>query len=156
MTRRRRCPTFERFVLEVFAGDSEMVAFIQRAVGWSLTGVVEERALFFLYGEQGKNGKSTLIETIMNLLGVCGETSFGYARKVTADTFMKSRNHDDNQRKAATLAGPRFICTSEVSEEQRLNEQLIKDITGGDTLEAQEAIPGSLHLQASVQGLDVR
>jgi putative DNA primase/helicase len=65
-----------------------MAAFIQRAVGWSLTGVVEERALFFLYGEQGKNGKSTLIETIMNLLGVCGETSFGYARKVTADTFM--------------------------------------------------------------------
>ena len=65
-------------------------------------------------------------------------TSFGYARKVTADTFMKSRNQDDNQRKAATLAGPRFICTSEVSEEQRLNEQLIKDITGGDTLEARK------------------
>ncbi|HYQ90983.1 MAG TPA: phage/plasmid primase, P4 family [Candidatus Competibacteraceae bacterium] len=132
------CPTFGRFLLEVFAGDSEMVAFIQRGVGWSLTGVVEERALFFLYGERGKNGKSTLIETIMNLLGVCGETSFGYARKVTADTFMKSRNQDDNQRKAATLAGPRFICTSEVSEEQRLNEQLIKDITGGDTLEARK------------------
>lgn len=132
------CPTFERFLLEVFAGDADMVAFIQRGVGWSLTGVVEERALFFLYGERGKNGKSTLIETIMNLLGVCGETSFGYARKVTADTFMKSRNQDDNQRKAATLAGPRFICTSEVSEEQRLNEQLIKDITGGDTLEARK------------------
>ena len=132
------CPTFERFILEVFSGDNEMVAFIQRAVGWSLTGVVEERALFFLFGEKGKNGKSTLIETLMNLLGTCGETSFGYARKVTADTFMKSRNHDDNQRKAATLAGPRFICTSEVSEEQRLNEQLIKDITGGDTLEARK------------------
>lgn len=132
------CPTFERFLLEVFSGDSEMVAFIQRGIGWSLTGVVEERALFFLYGEHGKNGKSTLIETIMSLLGVCGETSFGYARKVTADTFMKSRNQDDNQRKAATLAGPRFICTSEVSEEQRLNEQLIKDITGGDTLEARK------------------
>lgn len=132
------CPTFERFLLEVFAGDTEMVAFIQRGVGWSLTGVVEERALFFLFGAKGKNGKSTFIETIMNLLGVCGETSFGYARKVTADTFMKSRNYDDNQRKAATLAGPRFICTSEVSEEQRLNEQLIKDITGGDTLEARK------------------
>ncbi len=60
----------------------------------------------------------------------------GYSRKVTADTFMKSRNHDDNQRKAATLAGPRFVCTSEVAEEHRLNEQLIKDITGGDTIEA--------------------
>ena len=132
------CPTWQRFLLEVFADDQEMVAFIQRAVGWSLTGVVKERALFFLYGENGKNGKSTCVETIMKLVGICGESSYGYSRKVTADTFMKSKNHDDNQRKAATLAGPRFICTSEVAEEHRLNEQLIKDITGGDTIEARK------------------
>ncbi len=130
------CPTWQRFLLEVFAGDQEMVSFIQRAIGWSLTGVVKERALFFLYGENGKNGKSTLVETVQKLIGICGENTFGYARKVTADTFMKSKNHDDNQRKAATLAGPRFVCTSEVAEEHRLNEQLIKDITGGDTIEA--------------------
>lgn len=130
------CPTWERFLLEVFAGDQDLVSFIQRAIGWSLTGVVKERALFFLYGESGKNGKSTCVETIMKLVGICGESSYGYSRKVTADTFMKSKNHDDNQRKAATLAGPRFVCTSEVAEEHRLNEQLIKDITGGDTIEA--------------------
>jgi putative DNA primase/helicase len=129
------CPTFERFIAEVFAGDAEMVAFIQRAIGWSLTGVVKERALFFLYGNAGKNGKTTLIEAVMKLCGNSGETSYGYGRKVGADTFMRSKNSDDNQRKAATLAGPRFICTSEVDEEHRLNEQLIKDITGGDTLE---------------------
>ena len=130
------CPTWQRFLSDVFAGDQDLVAFIQRAIGWSLTGVVQERALFFLYGENGKNGKSTLVETMMKLVGICGESSYGYSRKVTADTFMKSRNHDDNQRKAATLAGPRFVCTSEVAEEHRLNEQLIKDITGGDTIEA--------------------
>ena len=130
-----RCPTWERFLLEVFAGDAEMVAFIQRSVGWSLTGVVKERALFFLYGDTGRNGKTTLVEVLMKLFGVCGESSYGYGRKVGADTFMKSKNHEDNQRKAATLAGPRFICTSEVDEEHRLNEQLIKDITGGDTIE---------------------
>lgn len=129
------CPTWERFLLEVFAGDVGMVAFIQRAIGWSLTGVVKERALFFLYGNSGKNGKTTLVEVIMKLVGTCGESSYGYGRKVGADTFMRSKNHEDNQRKAATLAGPRFICTSEVDEEHRLNEQLIKDITGGDTLE---------------------
>ena len=130
-----RCPTWERFLFEVFAGDRDMVAFIQRAVGWSLTGVVKERALFFLYGDTGKNGKTTLVEAIMKLVGACGETNYGYGRKVGADTFMKSKNPEDNQRKAATLAGPRFVCTSEVDEEHRLNEQLIKDITGGDTLE---------------------
>ncbi len=130
-----RCPTWERFLLEVFAGDRDLVAFIQRAVGWSLTGVVKERALFFLYGDTGKNGKTTLVETLMKLVGASGEASYGYGRKVGADTFMKSKNPEDNQRKAATLAGPRFVCTSEVDEEHRLNEQLIKDITGGDTLE---------------------
>ena len=129
------CPTWERFLSEVFAGDADLVAFIQRAVGWSLTGVVKERALFFLYGDTGKNGKTTLVEAIMKLVGACGESSYGYGRKVGADTFMKSKNPEDNQRKAATLAGPRFVCTSEVDEEHRLNEQLIKDITGGDTIE---------------------
>ena len=129
------CPTWLRFLSEVFAGDMDMVAFIQRAVGWSLTGVVKERALFFLYGDSGKNGKTTMVETIMKLVGACGESSYGYGRKVSADTFMKSKNTEDNQRKAASLAGPRFVCTSEVDEEHRLNEQLIKDITGGDTLE---------------------
>lgn len=129
------CPNWERFLSEVFAGDTDLVAFIQRAVGWSLTGVVKERALFFLYGDTGKNGKTTLVEAIMKLVGVCGESSYGYGRKVGADTFMKSKNPEDNQRKAATLAGPRFVCTSEVDEEHRLNEQLIKDITGGDTIE---------------------
>jgi len=129
------CPTWERFLFEVFAGDTDLVAFIQRAVGWSLTGVVKERALFFLYGDTGKNGKTTLIETILKLVGISGESSYGYGRKVGADTFMKSKNAEDNQRKAATLAGPRFVCTSEVDEEHRLNEQLIKDITGGDTIE---------------------
>ena len=129
------CPNWLRFLSEVFSGDSTMVEFIQRAVGWSLTGVVKERALFFLYGDTGKNGKTTMVETIMKLVGTCGESSYGYGRKVSADTFMKSKNTEDNQRKAATLAGPRFVCTSEVDEEHRLNEQLVKDITGGDTLE---------------------
>lgn len=129
------CPIWERFLSEVFAGDAEMVAFIQRALGWSLTGVVKERALFFLHGHAGKNGKTTMVEAIMKLVGNYGESCYGYGRKVGAETFMKSRNMEDNQRKAATLAGPRFICTSEVDEEHRLNEQLIKDITGGDTIE---------------------
>lgn len=129
------CPTWEHFLAEVFAGDADMVAFIQRAVGWSLTGVVKERALFFLYGDTGKNGKTTMVEAIMKIVGNYGESCYGYGRKVGAETFMKSRNMEDNQRKAATLAGPRFVCTSEVDEEHRLNEQLIKDITGGDTIE---------------------
>jgi putative DNA primase/helicase len=130
------CPTWERFLFEVFARDRTMVEFIQRAFGWSLTGVVQERALFFLYGAQGHNGKTTMVETMRDLLGTYGEESFGYARKVDVTTFMKSKNHEDNLRKAAQLTGARFVYSSEIDEEHRLNEQLIKDMTGGDTLEA--------------------
>jgi putative DNA primase/helicase len=130
------CPTWERFMDEVFAGDATMVKFIQRAIGWCLTGVVQERALFLLYGAQGHNGKTTLVEVVRDLLGTSGEESFGYARKVDVMTFMKSKNYEDNLRKAAQLAGARFVYSSEIAEEHRLNEQLIKDMTGGDTLEA--------------------
>jgi putative DNA primase/helicase len=130
------CPAWEKFLREVFADDMELVAFMQRATGWCLTGVVRDRALFFLHGEQGHNGKTTLVETIRDLLGTVGEESFGYARKVDVTTFMKSKNYEDNLRKAAQLTGARFVYSSEIDEEHRLNEQLVKDMTGGDTIEA--------------------
>ena len=130
------CPTWETFLHEVFDEDTELVAFLQRAIGWCLTGVVRDRALFFLHGDQGHNGKTTLVETVRDLLGTVGEESFGYARKVDVTTFMKSKNYEDNLRKAAQLTGARFVYSSEIDEEHRLNEQLIKDMTGGDTIEA--------------------
>ena len=130
------CPRWEHFLEEVFPGDSVMIKFLQRAIGWSLTGVVRERALFFLYGKTGWNGKTTIVETVKELLGGCGEEEVGYARKVDVGTFMKSKNAEENQRKMAGLVAPRFVYTSEVGEGQRLNEQLVKDITGGDTVEA--------------------
>ena len=130
------CPTWETFLLEVFAGDAEMVAFMRRAIGSSLTGIVQDRALFLLYGPQGHNGKTTTVEAVRDLLGTSGEEGFGYARKVDVMTFMKSKNYEDNLRKAAQLAGTRFVYSSEIDEEHRLNEQLIKDMTGGDTMEA--------------------
>lgn len=130
------CPTWEAFLQEVFASDTAMVAFIQRGLGSSLTSIVQDRALFFLYGEQGHNGKTTLVEAFRDLLGASGEESFGYARKVDVMTFMKSKNYEDNLRKAAQLTGARFVYSSEIDEEHRLNEQLIKDMTGGDTMEA--------------------
>jgi putative DNA primase/helicase len=130
------CPTWTQFLREVFAGDQSMVDFLQRAIGSSLTGVVQDRALFLLYGAQGHNGKTTLVEVLRDLLGTSGEEGFGYARKVDVMTFMKSKNYEDNLRKAAQLAGARFVYSSEIDEEHRLNEQLIKDMTGGDTMEA--------------------
>jgi putative DNA primase/helicase len=130
------CPIFRRFINEVFDGDPQMVAFIQRAFGACLTGIVRDRALFFLYGNTGYNGKTTIVEAFRDLLGTIGEGTFGYARKVDISTFMKSNHYNDNLRKTAQLVGARYIYGGEIDEEHRLNEQLIKDITGGDTIEA--------------------
>jgi P4 family phage/plasmid primase-like protien len=129
------CPKWEKFLKAVFADDMDMVAFIQRAMGYSLTGVVRERVLFFLYGPTGWNGKTTMVETFAKLIGFCDDTSAGYARKVDIGTFMRSRNEDDNQRKVVVVDGARFVYTSEVGQGQRLNAQLVKDITGKDTLQ---------------------
>jgi putative DNA primase/helicase len=132
------CPKWEVFLLQVFKNDQAMVDFMQRIIGWSLTGIVQERALFFLYGPTGWNGKTTVVETIKELLGSCGEEDdeVGYARKVDVNTFMVGKNVEENQRKMASLIGPRFVFTTEVDASHRLNERLIKDITGGDTVEA--------------------
>jgi Family of unknown function (DUF5906) len=124
-----------------------MVDFLQRAIGASLTGIVQDRALFLLYGAQGHNGKTTLVEVIRDLLGTSGEEGFGYARKVDVMTFMKSKNYEDNLRKAAQLAGARFVYSSEIDEEHRLNEQLIKDMTGGDTMEARRLYKEAFNFQ---------
>ncbi len=129
------CPTIGRFMHEMFNGDTAMVAFIQRAIGSTLTGIVRDKAIFFLYGPTANNGKTTLVELILDLLGVASDTQAGYGRKVNINVFTESKDLDDSQRKTAQLAGPRFVCGSEVGERARLDEQLIKDITGLDSLE---------------------
>jgi P4 family phage/plasmid primase-like protien len=130
------CPVWNTFLDEVFEGDAELLDFMQKGIGSCLTGVVRDRALFFLYGEGGHNGKTTLVEAIRDVLGTAGEESFGYARKVDIATFMRSKNYDDNLRKMVQLVGTRFVYSSEIGDDHRLNEQLLKDMTGGDTVEA--------------------
>ena len=63
-----KCPNFDKFIKEVFGGDGELISWIQRAFGYSLTGSVQEQVLFICYGT-GANGKSTLLETISKILG---------------------------------------------------------------------------------------
>ena len=67
--RNASCPLFEKFLAQVVP-DEKVRAFLQRALGYSLTGITEEQCFFFLYGP-GSNGKSTLIETLSALMGHC-------------------------------------------------------------------------------------
>lgn len=121
------CPTWERFLDRVLAGDGDLAAFLQRAVGYSLTGLTTEQVLLILYGA-GANGKTTFVSTIMALLG-------DYAQQAPADTFLE-RRRDGIPNDLARMRGARLVAAAELSEGRRLNEALVKRMTGGDRIAA--------------------
>lgn len=111
------------FLNEIFAGDEEVVAFMQRLAGYALTGKTTEHKLFFLYGT-GRNGKSVFMDTLMKIWG-------DYARKAAAKTFLNTtgEKHDTG---LADLRGRRLVIGSELPKGKTWDEALIKDLTGGD------------------------
>jgi len=121
------CPTWDGFIARITGGDAALGAFLARAVGYSLSGATAEQCLFFLYG-RGANGKSTFIETVIALLGDLGH-------KARAQALMvEERGGVPNE--IAALAGRRLVVASELADGGRLNEGLVKDLTGGDTMSA--------------------
>lgn len=119
------CPRFEQFVDDIFEGNSELISFVRRAIGYSLTGSTSEQCLFIMIGD-GANGKSTFVNVIKHLLGTYGTTA-------AAQTLIAqggSSIGDD----LVDLARSRFISVSETEEGQSLAEAKIKQMTGGDTL----------------------
>jgi putative DNA primase/helicase len=99
-----RCPKWLHFLSEVMGGDAEMICFLQRAVGYTLTGLTVEQCLFFLYGI-GANGKSVFLEILKSLTG-------GYGVVASTQSLMVSQQQsipDD----IARLAGCRFVAMGE-------------------------------------------
>lgn len=114
-----------KFLSEVCNGDMELVRYLQKCVGYSLTGSTREQCAFFLYGI-GNNGKSTFLETLSDMLGT-------YAANAQPDTLMTKRDGMGNgiNSDIARLKSARFVTTEEPSEGVRLNEGLVKQLTGG-------------------------
>jgi len=101
--------------------------FMQRAVGYALTGDVGEQCLFVMWGT-GANGKSTFVETLHALLG-------DYAQKAEMRTLLH-RDTDTVRNDLARLRGARLVSAVEIGRGKRLNEELVKELTGGDTITA--------------------
>lgn len=120
-------PRWERFLDEIFAGDQELVHFVQRAAGYSLTGDTSAQVFFLLHGT-GENGKSTFLEALRALLG-------DYAQQAPADTFLE-RKYQGIPNDVARLQGARFVTATETGENRRLDETLVKRMTGGDRITA--------------------
>ncbi len=121
------CPLWEAFLLRVMGGRTHLVSFLQRAVGYSLTGHTNEQVLFLLYGT-GANGKSTFLETIRTLLA-------DYAAITDFTTFLK-REGEGARNDLARLVGTRFVSAVEAEAGKPLAEALVKQLTGGDTITA--------------------
>jgi len=120
-------PVFERFMLEIFKGDIELVRFMQRALGYCLTGDRREQVLLFAHGD-GANAKSTFIDLVRKLTG-------SYATNLPADELMAGRN-EKHKTGIASLRGRRLAVSSELEEGQFWNESLLKSLTGDETMSA--------------------
>lgn len=122
------CPTWLGFLNDIMLGDQKMIDFLQRAIGYTLTGDVREQALFFMYGG-GSNGKSTFINALMGLLGQ-------YSMKAPTEMIMQKYGGPSIPNDVAKLPGARLVVVAELEEGRKLAESLIKDMTGGDPMTA--------------------
>ena len=115
------------FLERVTGNDLELINFLQRMVGYCLTGSTREHALFFLYGT-GANGKSVFINTISALLG-------DYAMTAPMSTFVASKTEQHPTELAGSM-GARLVCAVETQQGRRWDEPKLKMLTGGDRISA--------------------
>jgi putative DNA primase/helicase len=126
--RNATAPRWAEFLIEVFNGDLETIGYIQRAVGYSLTGSTREQCFFLLCGP-GANGKSTFLETIIKLMGTQAATA-------AFSAFLVQSNQGGPRNDLAALCGSRFVKAAEAEHQARLDETVLKMLTGEDTISA--------------------
>ncbi|MFC1965194.1 phage/plasmid primase, P4 family, partial [Chloroflexota bacterium] len=118
---------WESFLARIFSDNTELIAYIQRALGYSITGDQSEQVFFFCYGA-GFNGKSTLLNAIRRIVG-------NYATQVPPTAFMVDRSKRGGPDEAiASLKNKRLVCSTELEDGQRLSVSLVKRMTGGEPL----------------------
>ncbi len=117
-----KCPRWELFIDEIFKGDKEIIEYVHKALGYSITGDQSEQAAFFCYGS-GANGKSVMFRTIRDILGDYGHDS---------PASLLQRHYSGNTNDVAATECKRFLVSSETLSTSKLNEQRIKRWTGGE------------------------
>lgn len=123
-----RLALWDQFLEESTGGSAELIGFLQRAVGYSLTGDTREEKLFFVHGPP-RAGKSTFLDALRAILG-------DYASVADFETFIKKKNDSGPRQDIARLRGVRFVASIETDEGKELAEGLVKMLTGGDTITA--------------------
>lgn len=122
------CPLWESFLLRAFSGSQEMVAYMQRLVGYCLTGTVGENAMPVNFGT-GANGKSTFAAVLQAILG-------SYAGAMEPGLLLARKSGESHPTGLADLFGKRLVFAVESQSDNALNESLVKQLTGGDRIKA--------------------
>ena len=122
-----QCPQFVSFIDQVTGNDKQLAKYLQRMVGYCLTGLTVEQCLFFFYGK-GANGKSTFLNVIKALVGA------DLAKQTPTETLMVKRTSATND--IARLQNVRIVIANEVEDGALLAESLIKNMTGGEAMAA--------------------
>lgn len=115
------CPIYEKFAKETFGDD--LLKYVERAVGYSLTGITREKCLFIIHGKTD-TGKTTFLESVLAMFG-------DYATRISVETLMAKTRDSTQQEDIADLFGVRFAVTSETEDGQRMAEALVKRQTQG-------------------------
>lgn len=132
ISREIKCERWEKFIDEITENDKEKADFLQRALGYSMLGVSNEECMFILHGKTTRNGKSTLLNTIETMLG-------DYAKVAPVGMICRGDRQKDAEAASPTLAGlkgKRFVTMSESNEYGKLDEEKIKQLTGGENISA--------------------
>jgi putative DNA primase/helicase len=122
------CPRWDKFLSEIFDNNQELISFIKKAVGYTLTGSTIEQVMFILYGD-GRNGKSVFLDIIGEIMG-------DYAQHVQPQTIMNKKFASNSSSDLARIDGARFVTTTESNYGSKLDEGLVKQLTGGDKVAA--------------------
>lgn len=121
-------PVWHAFLRRVTNNNQDLIAFLQRAAGYALTGDTSEHCLFFLHGD-GRNGKSVFVEALEYIMG-------DYGSVARPELLMAKNQGDTIPNEIAALAGVRYVSTTETESGKRMAESMLKQWTGGDTVSA--------------------
>lgn len=122
---------WDNFILEIMSGDIEKAKFLQKIFGYGLTGDTRHECMTILYGASTRNGKGTLCESVLKVLG-----SYGCTARPETIAQKSNTNSSQPSEDIARLAGVRFVNISEPGKGLVLNAAQVKSMTGNDTLNA--------------------
>lgn len=136
-------PQWNRFLQRVFAGNTNLIRFLQKALGTALLGENREQHMYILWGA-GANGKSTLVNTLLYALG-------GYARAIPRDAIMRdSRAQDSKRISHAALEGIRFGVLEELEEGAVLSAVAIKTLTSNNPIDVRGLYERNRQIQLQI------